>query len=90
MWLAIFTSFFFFWRIFEKILLCIPNMSPAKTRTHNEDIDEDVSSADEEMVLEETEDMMETEENTEDADADAEEALVPADKIEIVSWGLLY
>lgn len=64
-------------------------MSPAKTRTHNEDIDEDVSSADEEMVLEGTEDMMETEENTEDADADAEEALVPADKIEIVSWELL-
>ncbi|CAO3666465.1 unnamed protein product [Umbelopsis ramanniana] len=60
-------------------------MSPAKTRTHNEDIHEDVSSADEEMVLEGTEDMMETEENTEDADADAEEALVPADKIEIVA-----
>ncbi|KAI8578115.1 hypothetical protein K450DRAFT_249106 [Umbelopsis ramanniana AG] len=60
-------------------------MSPAKTRTHNEDIDEDVSSADEEMALEGTEDMMETEENTEDADADAEEAMVPADKIEIVA-----
>ncbi|KAG2172182.1 hypothetical protein INT44_005553 [Umbelopsis vinacea] len=60
-------------------------MSPAKTRTHNEDIDEDVSSADEEMALEGTEDMMETEENTEDADADAEEAVVPADKIEIVA-----
>lgn len=62
-------------------------MSPAKARTHNEDIDEDVSSADEEMVLEETDELMDTEENTnEDADADVEEAIVPADKIEIVSY----
>ncbi|KAH8548336.1 DNA-directed RNA polymerase III subunit C19 [Umbelopsis sp. PMI_123] len=60
-------------------------MSPAKTRNHNEDIDEDVSSADEEMVLEETEELMETEGNTEDVEADAEEAIVPADKIEIVA-----
>jgi hypothetical protein len=66
-------------------------MSPAKTRTHNEDIDEDVSSAEEEMAMEETDEIMDTEENTnEDADADAEEAIIPADKIEIVScpWTL--
>jgi hypothetical protein len=62
-------------------------MSPSKTRTHNEDIDEDVSSGDEEMVLEENQEMMETDEaNQENADVEVEEAIVPADKIEIVSY----
>jgi hypothetical protein len=42
--------------------------------------------------MEETDEIMDTEENTnEDADADAEEAIIPADKIEIVScpWTLV-
>lgn len=61
-------------------------MSPSKTRTHNEDIDEDVSSGDEEMVLEENQESMDTDEVNEDsADVEVEEAIVPADKIEIVS-----